>query len=258
MAQTVKSHALVTINQSGDVVLSVMLSVAGVCMMDFTHFPFDTQRCSFVMESYMYITKVMTLVWTQKVDMAANAQVVNYQIANLNNSKKPVEFPEGEHDQLSFAFDLQSTHGHYIVGFYMPSFLLVTLSCLLFWLPVDSLTERSLFGAFLFLGMISIHQAVEAASPVTNYATKLDLWTCCCFFFMTIGLIEVIILGLVHRGCVPGGSWTHAKLQNGDDDLPPPRECQASPSVFKLVDRIMSVLYPAVWILFNIIYWSTI
>ena len=81
-----------------------------------------------------------------------NGSVINFLVA-------------GAFDALKVTFYLDRLRAHYIVLTYIPSVLLVLLSCLLFWLPLTAVTERFIFGALLVLGLNQVLEHSQDQAP---------------------------------------------------------------------------------------------
>ena len=69
------------------------------------------------------------------------------------------------YDVLEVKFYLSRIRSHYIVLTYIPSLLLVLLSCLLFWLPLTAVLERFIFGALLVLGLNQVLAHSQDQAP---------------------------------------------------------------------------------------------
>ena len=69
------------------------------------------------------------------------------------------------YDVLEVKFYLSRIRSHYIVLTYIPSLLLVLLSCLLFWLPLPAVLERFIFGALLVLGLNQVLSHSQDQAP---------------------------------------------------------------------------------------------
>lgn len=78
--------------------------------------------------------------------------------------------------------------GYYIINIYIPTVLIVFMSMLTFWIPVDAVPGRVTLGVTSLLTIIT--KQYQASLPSVSYVVALNVWLSVCIGFVFCGLLE--------------------------------------------------------------------
>lgn len=85
---------------------------------------------------------------------------------------------------LKLELFLHRNLGYYIIQVYIPSFLIVILSWVSFWLNVDSTPARISLGLLTVLIITTQSQGAKASLTRVSYVKAVDIWISTCLFFV--------------------------------------------------------------------------
>ncbi|XP_046383441.1 glutamate-gated chloride channel-like [Ischnura elegans] len=277
-------NSLVRISPEGDVLYSTRISLKLSCPMDLTNFPMDKQSCFIRMASYAYTTKDLIFVWKDDdpvqsvVDLDMSPFVMQGFGIDYCNSKTNT----GEYSCLRTEFLFKRLVHHYILHLFLPLGLLVAASWAPFWLdfygedgaPVLGVVGRCLIALLCLLATIIEAARVSTyAPPSSGDARAIDTWTTWCQTFASLVLLEVIIVAVIdrwrrerHRNAAQAeGAGRSAGADGGEGGEaksgPPPnllkKWIMGWPTAGQRIDVICRIIFPVVFVIFNITYWST-
>ena len=124
-------------------------------------------------------------------------QMSNIQASYPYHNPFPILYLPDATKELSITVSLCRHSVHHVVFVYLPSLLIVCLSCLVFWLPLSDLLERLLFVCTLLVSLLAIVLLTAINSPTVGYMKAIDLWVIVCFLFICIALLESILIYLL-------------------------------------------------------------
>src|SRR5699024_6865408 len=160
--------------------------------------------------------------------------------------------------------------GYYMYQIFVPAFLIVVISWVPFWLDQEDNHARVGLGVTTVLTMTTLTTSTNASLPKISYIKAIDIYLFMCFLMVFLSLIEYATVGFFEskRQCklapecsgedlakdgdsgVVGG-----KFANGNPDLMG-RKFRAQLRDSSWIDNLSRLVFPTVFILFNLIYAS--
>ncbi|GIY58007.1 glycine receptor subunit alpha-3 [Caerostris darwini] len=247
------------------VIFGARLSLELSCDMLLGLFPHDTQTCDLVIKSLTHSITDMDLHWSKEDSLTLGDYIIlpQFEFAdptpeNCTEDKKKEKKPR-EFACLRGVIKLSRRYGYYVMNIYIPCILIVFMSMLTFWMPVDAVPGRVTLGVTSLLTMIT--KQYQAALPSVSYVVALNVFLSVCIAFVFSSLLEyalVIALRSHQNRHIPEpnkgravDAETHPvcwdKLFSYFEDT----------DVIK-IDRYCRILFPALFVTFLISYCSFI
>ena len=182
--------------------LSENVHISFYCPFDFSKFPFDTQKCKFQVESYSYDTSRM-VVYTSSAKFdgkTTNSFDLGYDIKINRLSREDsllVYDGLGNFSLAGFEMTLKRRVSSYIVGYYMPSGIIIVLSWMSFLMPINhgiARMSRMIFLILLLFFLLIISIIVTINAPKGKQLTKIEEWVLGCVIFICGLILESIVL----------------------------------------------------------------
>ncbi|XP_075222865.1 secretory chloride channel [Lycorma delicatula] len=214
-----RPDVLVSIQPDGTVLYSTRMKVTLLCLMDLKKFPFDSQTCPLVLESWAYNTSQLVLDWEEGSPVSVNhrLQLTEYSLVNFwTNSSEVVYAPDtkpddvygnlqyhgkfaGNYSSLTVHFQLKREVGHYIMDYFMPSILLVVVSWVSFWLDPNAVPGRTTLGTSTMLTFITLSRNIGSSLPKVSYIKATEIWFIVCTGFIFGSLVEFAFVNTIWR-----------------------------------------------------------
>ncbi|XP_078665248.1 glutamate-gated chloride channel-like [Branchiostoma floridae x Branchiostoma belcheri] len=262
-----KDNVMIRISPNGRVLLSQRVSVDVRCPLNLRYFPADTQVCNFNMESYSLTTSDIVLLWMDgdPISVEPDVSIPQFTAPTVNTSYQTDLFSTGSYMKLVTSLTFLRHVGGHLTMFQIPSMLLVIASWTSFWLPWRYAHARMLTSILLLLGHVglSLLPRVLLLSNVP-YMTLLDVWMGIDTTYIFFAILETALVAFLHdRGQHPSEDGV-ARTEGGAETIPMTdfvKPGQAAPGrklsgMSGRLDVISRILFPALYLLINIIYWS--
>ncbi|XP_071514973.1 gamma-aminobutyric acid receptor subunit alpha-5 isoform X2 [Panulirus ornatus] len=189
---TTRPNKLIRINQNGDILYSMRLTIKAKCPMELRNFPMDKQSCPLVISSYGYPEKDVKFVWDQKlVSFVPGMAMSQFEILNTKCTNYSVRWRAGKgmYSALRVNFNLSRSAGYFLIQVYIPCILIVVLSWVSFWINREATSDRVGLGITTVLTLSTISLDTRTDLPKVHYATALD-W----FILMSFGYCIATLL----------------------------------------------------------------
>ena len=275
---------------------SERLTITNFCAFDFRFFPLDRQRCSLPVESFNFYAKYVNLTFQppgiyfnnfkfkipqytlSHVEARDCSYYYHYQGSYINHTCV----------EASFIFDRQFSY--YFVQMYLPSILIVLVSFLSFWIPVENVPGRVMLGVTSLLTLATQFTTAQRSLPPVSYLKAMDVWMFFCivvvFFAMgeftlaynlkdlRLGVSRRVEPALVRPRKVatvtePAGEEVNAAKPRlafggtpGSEHQPHQAEDLSSRFLkwlnrgnSSVIDNLSKIIFPITFAVFNIIYW---
>ncbi|KAH8382356.1 hypothetical protein KR009_002997 [Drosophila setifemur] len=201
---------LTSIYPDGTVVISTRIQATLYCWMNYQKFPFDEQTCTTILESWMYNTSMVDLRWetTNAVTFDTELQLTEYNmVGSLYN--ETIRMSNGSHmthgalvgnySTISFSVLLTREVGYYVMDYFLPSIMIVTISWVSFWLQADQTPARTTLGCTTMLSFITLSLSQENNLSKTGYVTMSEVWFLVCTMFIFGSLVEFAFVNTIWR-----------------------------------------------------------
>ncbi|XP_052279062.1 glycine receptor subunit alpha-4-like isoform X1 [Dreissena polymorpha] len=190
-------NRLMHIFPSGKVKYSVRLTVRLACPMNLTYFPFDTQSCPIIIQSYGFTDGKIQLMWAD--DRPFKVSVLNTDMPHflLDQDFECTRNTTHEHgdetesyDTLTMYFTIERKIGFYIVQVFLPDILFVLTSYVSFYVDPNAVPARVTLGVTCVLAMTTQTSSVRQFLPQVSYVKAMDIWDTVCLVFVFSALLE--------------------------------------------------------------------
>lgn len=282
-------NVLVRINPDGEILYMLRLKLTFSCMMDLSKFPLDSQVCTMEVASFSKTTEELRLEWksVNPVLMGRGLRMPQFEIVKIEASDCQESFQIGNYSCLVASFFLSRSVGFHLVQSYLPTILIVVISWVSFWMDVDSVPGRTTLGVTTLLAVSSQSSGIQSGLPQVSYVKAIDVWMGTCTAFVFCALLEFTFVNYMFRKPTQSDRHKHkrknlAGAENGeaggnskaaaDGDIPPEAVALTSAGLHshmshhrieteqeafaRRIDEICRVGFPAVFAVFNAMYWS--
>lgn len=206
---------LLTIHSDGTVHQSTRMKMSLLCLMNLQKFPFDSQNCPIVLESWGYNTSQINLEWEEDSPVTVNSDLElteynlaytwttkstnSYLIPRLEKPKATYSKFYGDYSSLTVLFRFEREIGHYIMDYYVPSILLVVVSWVSFWLDPNAVPGRITLGTSTMLTFITLSRNIGSSLPKVSYIKATEIWFIVCTAFIFGSLVEFAFVNTIWR-----------------------------------------------------------
>ncbi|CAB3402958.1 unnamed protein product [Caenorhabditis bovis] len=300
-------NSFLRMDNHGNVLRSIRLTVTANCPMSLHTFPLDRQECALEVESYGYSTKDIIYHWHQKnaVTIDENVHLAHFSIGEHTHIERVISLSTGNYSRLSAYFTFKRNIGFYLIQIYFPSSLIVVISWVSFWLNREAVQARVTIGVTTVLTMTTLMTSTNASLPKVSYVKSLDIFLGVCFFIVFASLLEYAAIGYLLKRkkgkqtaspiqyyetgdgalmreasrkrsknrrqssvVMKNNNVHHRPSEQIDQRIPLLSMVAMPPIPFKTeqnrssgitpaqVDLVCRFLFPAVFVIFHIIYWT--
>eukprot|EP00794_Sanderia_malayensis_P020503 gene20503-22520_t len=193
-SEITKYNYFMRIRKDGNMVSSIRASVVGKCPQNVIYFPFDSQLCEMVIESYAYKKNQLNLTWhKQSPVFIQNRELQQFKISKIKLEKGQARYVSDDFSRLKVKFYLDRHLGYYIIQIYVPLHLVVMLSWLPFWMSPEDVGDRIGLGITCLLTLVFLMTSINESLPKVSYAKTIDFYLIGCFIYVLSVAIETVI-----------------------------------------------------------------
>ncbi|XP_053626447.2 uncharacterized protein [Cherax quadricarinatus] len=143
------------------------------CQMKFENYPFDTQRCSFIISLPRFTQDL--------VAFTSSDNTVGYRgFKNLKEYEmrcvEMIESNWNNHSGREIKIRLENLSGFYVSSTYIPTFLMVLICYSTFYFDLDDFTNRIMVSLTALLVLATLFSQITQTTPKTSYLKLLDVW----------------------------------------------------------------------------------
>ncbi|KAL1506054.1 hypothetical protein ABEB36_005486 [Hypothenemus hampei] len=185
-------NKLLRINQEGDILYSMRLTIKAKCPMELKSFPMDRQSCPLLLGSYAYTSNDLIYQWQndKSVNFVAGMTLSQFDLISYPSRNFTFKRREGEFSVLEVSFNLQRHTGYFLIQVYVPCILIVVLSWVSFWIHREATSDRVGLGITTVLTLSTISLDSRTDLPKVRYATALDWFLLMSFLYCIATLLE--------------------------------------------------------------------
>ncbi|CAJ0596814.1 unnamed protein product [Cylicocyclus nassatus] len=194
-------NSFLRIDNHGNVLRSIRLTVTANCPMNLHTFPLDVQECALEIESYGYSTRDIIYHWhgPNAVTIDENVHLAHFSIGDHYHIERVISLSTGNYSRLSAYFTFKRNLGFYLIQIYFPSSLIVVISWVSFWLNREAVQARVAIGVTTVLTMTTLMTSTNASLPKVSYVKSLDIFLGMCFFIVFASLLEYAAIGYLMK-----------------------------------------------------------
>ena len=256
-------NRLLKLNSTGHLWYVTKISTTLSCPMKLQKYPFDTQMCPIMFESFGYTMDTMFFNWLDSpVDVDPVVQLPHYTLSDIILYDCSQNYTAGAFPCLEIRFVLERDIGYYLTQLFIPSIFIVVISWMAFWIDISALTSRLAVGLMAMLIMAMNNMAAPSPLPRVSYIKSVDIWTSSCITMIFASLLESVAVNFTMRKKLTGKKIAmklrslsekgeKKDAEDGDED-----EAElATKHLANRADKLARILFPVVFLLFNILYW---
>lgn len=131
---------------------------------------------------------------------------IKIKVLNWEDSKPIVfyqifffSFSENSFTCIVANIHLQRRVEFFLLQVFIPSTMIVFISWVSFWLPINAVPARIALGSTTVLIMITQRQSTAISLPPVSYIKAIDVWTVTCLVFVFAALLEYAIVSTYSR-----------------------------------------------------------
>ncbi|XP_013392182.1 gamma-aminobutyric acid receptor subunit beta-3 [Lingula anatina] len=196
-------NRMLRLYENGSVMFISRITVTAACPMDLFMFPFDTQKCPLILQSYAFTDEEMQYEWTEEqLDDRRHVKLSHFDITDVKFTKCATNlrgneyFNEGRRPCLQAEFVLQRDVGYYVLEVYIPSMVLVSMSWIAFWISKNSPPARVTIGLTSVLTMATMMASLNSHLPKSSMLKAIDVWLNGCLTFVFSAFLEYAMVSV--------------------------------------------------------------
>ena len=110
-----------------------------------------------------------------------------------------VETATGVYSCLSVDMQFKRQLSYYVVTIYIPTFMIVCVSWMSFWLDHKSAPARVSLTITTLLAMSTTTSSINSSLPPVAYTKAIDVWSNMCVSFVFLALLEYALVNYAAR-----------------------------------------------------------
>lgn len=275
-------NKLIKLSPDGTVLFSMRLTLRLSCHMTFRHYPLDTQRCWIVLGTYAQTMDQVVISWQKDhpITIEQDMELPEFDMYAQPPGSFKREIDTGAFSFLNVSFLFVRQNGYHLVQTYLPTFLIVMISWVSFWLHVDATPARVTLGVTTLLTLTTVASGIRTQLPPVSYVKAIDVWIGACSVMVFGALLEFTLVNYLSRRKVripeqkttlkmfsksrqvlefyKGDMSAECKNQTENIDRAACTEEDKRAYLKRAltVDRVCRILFPVIFAVFNIAYWS--
>ncbi|CAI5450585.1 unnamed protein product [Caenorhabditis angaria] len=193
---------------NGTVWMNYRVVVESPCEMDFSFFPMDRVMCTTIFESYAFNVGKVRLHWKrqgQPVEFIDEVKLPDFHMTTFIHEKATFIYPAGVWDQLNIKLFFRRSYGFYILQIYLPTYCMVLISWISFWLDRRSLPARVTLGVSSLMALTLQYSNVSRSLPKVSYVKGLDLFMFGCIVYIFLSIVELAVVGSLEQRRIKQG-----------------------------------------------------
>ncbi|KAG8176502.1 hypothetical protein JTE90_006339 [Oedothorax gibbosus] len=194
-------NKLVKLSPTGRILFSMRLTLRLACHMSFRLYPLDTQRCWIVLGSYAQTTDQVEVRWDSKspITIEKEIKVPEFRVVQQEPAQFIRDIDTGVFSFLNVSFVFIRQNGFHLIQTYLPTFLIVMMSWVSFWVPVEAAPARVTLGVTTLLSLTTVASGIRSQLPPVSYAKAIDIWIGACTVMVFSSLLEFALSSYLSR-----------------------------------------------------------
>uniref|UniRef100_A0AAF5PS45 Ligand-gated ion channel 50 n=2 Tax=Wuchereria bancrofti TaxID=6293 RepID=A0AAF5PS45_WUCBA len=195
-------NVFLSILPNGTVWINYRIMVETPCEMDFSIFPMDRVECIMIFESYSFNIGKVRLHWKRNgvpVEVIGETNLPDFHMTHYIHEKATFHYPAGVWDHLNIKLYFRRSYGFYLLQIYLPTYCMVLISWISFWLDRRSLPARVTVGVSSMMALTLQYSNVARTLPKVSYVKGLDLFMFSCVGYIFLSIVELAIVGMLEK-----------------------------------------------------------
>ncbi|XP_042879966.1 glycine receptor subunit alphaZ1-like isoform X2 [Penaeus japonicus] len=262
-------NILLRIENNGDVLYSIRLTLTLSCHMDLELFPFDDQKCYIALASYANTDEVIDYQWADinPIDLPDQLEIAQFDLLNFTCKDTTQVYATGNFSGLLVYFNLRRQNGYHVLQTYVPTILIVSISWVSFWLDPNAVPGRITLGVTTLLTLTTLASGIRASLPPVSYVKAIDVWIGTCMIMVFGALLEFTLVNWLANKKIMSHSQTMFKIpkllagsdyeetKGQEEEAPAAHSPKTYITYARALDRFCRVLFPGGFLIFNLAYW---
>jgi len=235
----------------GSVLYSLRLKLKLQCWMNLKRFPFDSQECKIQIASYSYTSSTLYYSWKEPSPLqiaSALSLPNNMRLNEFDTSHCDVLTSTGRYSCVSVDLNMMRNSSLPVLTVYIPYTMLLCVVYTVFWLKQGESLLRIGITLVMLLTATAKQETINQELPPMAYTKSIDVWTGVCTFFIFCAFIVCVVVHYLQRDDQEVISDTEKSRVD---------RIKGAPVALK-IDFTARMIYPLGFVIFNIIYWSTL
>lgn len=277
---------------NGSLFLTTRHSIIFHCDVKLFALPIKDETCSLYFKSASYVSKNLKLTWQQvnPVLYSQNMETYAVKIHKTEPKRCPLE---KDGPCVHLLLHVQRTYQVMIVQVYLPSTCIVVITWLGFWIHHTEVSSRTRISTISLTAIVTESVAVLIINPDQVHMAAIEAWNSGCMVLITLAFLEFVIVHNYHRREIRTNSVPKSiQTKKGTSSRPinisanfkaNNKKNRSKPNLSKeriyivemeaganktrenrktrritpeTIDKISSVIYILLFVLFNVYYWS--
>ncbi|GFQ79040.1 glycine receptor subunit alpha-3 [Trichonephila clavata] len=263
-------NKLIKLSPDGRILFSMRLTLRLSCHMTFRLYPLDAQRCWVVLGSYAQTTDQVLIQWRDEspITIEKEIEVPEFRVVPQAPGTFCRDIDTGVFSFLNVSFVFLRQNGYHLVQTYLPTFLIVMMSWVSFWVPVEAAPARVTLGVTTLLSLTTVASGIRSQLPPVSYAKAIDIWIGACSVMVFSALLEFALASYLCRMKIRHRQpkttcLIFSKPRRSDSQMESKNQVVHTPESDKkiqlrrshAVDRISRMIFPFIFLIFNMFYW---
>ncbi|KAI6193155.1 hypothetical protein M3Y96_00988400 [Aphelenchoides besseyi] len=232
-------------------------------------YPLDIQTCFVDYTSYAYTTSDIMYHWSKtdpiQIKSGLHRSLPSFMLSEVTTDNCTSVTNTGSYSCLRMVLKLKREFSYYLLQLYIPSFMLVSVSTVSFWLDEDSVPARVTLGVTVLLTVTTMASGINANLPPVSY-TKFALvnWASRRAAFANRGRRRTLHS---HHSA----EEDYKRINCVEDLMLEPLDYERGSGALEWwlflwnvryrangqrIDLLARIIFPAAFVLFNLIYWT--
>jgi len=198
----IQPNLYIRVFPNGDVLYSIRVSLTLSCPMTLELFPLDRQICHLRVASYGWTASDVNYTWKipDPVQFVKHIQMPGgFELYNHTNKRCDVRTTTGLYSCLSVVMVFKRQLSYYVITIYIPTFLIVAVSWMSFFLDHKSAPARVALTVTTLLAMSTTTSSINNSLPPVAYTKAIDVWSNLCVTFVFLALLEYALVNYAAR-----------------------------------------------------------
>uniref|UniRef100_A0A1I7XIM5 Neur_chan_LBD domain-containing protein n=1 Tax=Heterorhabditis bacteriophora TaxID=37862 RepID=A0A1I7XIM5_HETBA len=135
----------------------------------------------------------------QPVEFIDEVKLPDFHMTTFIHEKATFQYPAGVWDQLNIKLFFRRSYGFYILQIYLPTYCMVLISWISFWLDRKSLPARVTLGVSSLMALTLQYSNVARSLPKVSYVKGLDLFMFGCVGYIFLSIVELAVVGTLEN-----------------------------------------------------------